>query len=836
VAAFGVIEENTDVDYFSFETGDGAVSLTLSPLASRPNLDIWAGIYNSSGKLVTESNPASVLSASFTNFPLSAGEYFVKVDGIGSHGVYNPATDSVEDPASPPWKANPPVGYSNYGSLGQYLISGTVVAPGTNTFSIAPLDAAKAEGNSGTTDFTFQVTRGGDTSGAATVDYATTMALPAAVGENYPYTVDGADFVGGALPSGTVSFAPGEASQTLVLPVVADGVFEFDESFVVVLSNPSSGWKLRTSTAKGTIRSDENRLAFAPANPNLTYQPEGDPLPSGGRPFVFTVTRSGITSVTTSVDWQVETAGLTNPASGADFVGGALPSGQLTFAPGQESKNITVSVLGDLLVEPDESFTVRLLNPSSSVPVSIHAPFATLRGTIRNDDVPLDFGDAPDGPYPTLFLSNGARHAIGGPRLGTTVDAETEGQQSSDATGDGGDDDGVTFTTALLLGRTATLDVVATGSGRLSAWVDFNDDGDWTDTGENVFAGLSVASGVNQLSFLVPVAATVTDRTIARFRLTTQTGISHTGRASDGEVEDYAVAIHNPAPADLVLTPSSINENVDTSGGNVEVGTLIPTDDNTGDTYNYTLVAGAGSDDNANFLIAGNKLLVKQGVKLDHEMKSSYAVRVNVNDGYNNFAKALTVTVNDLPEVDVVKVGNGTASRSMVTQVVVTFDQVMTLDSGAFEVRKRGAGGGSVDVAFTTATVSGKTVATLTFSGALVEGASGSLQDGNYDLTIVGTKARGTGDILLDGNLDGAAGGDYRFGTAEADAFFRMFGDIDGTRNVDFVDFFAFRKAFGKSTGQTDYDPEFDWDASGTVDFVDFFQFRSRFGKQLIFE
>ena len=50
----GIIERNTDVDYFSFETGAGNVSFTISPLGNRPNLDVWAGIYNSSGTLVAD--------------------------------------------------------------------------------------------------------------------------------------------------------------------------------------------------------------------------------------------------------------------------------------------------------------------------------------------------------------------------------------------------------------------------------------------------------------------------------------------------------------------------------------------------------------------------------------------------------------------------------------------------------------------------------------------------------------------------------------------------------------------------------------------------------------
>src|SRR5262249_51080364 len=76
-----------------------------------------------------------------------------------------------------------------------------------------------------------------------------------------------------------------------------------------------------------------------------------------------------------------------------------------------------------------------------------------------------DFGDAPDG-YPTLLIFNGARHQIvPGVRLGALVDFEGDGQPHPEGLGDdrGGsaDEDGVTFTSPLVLGRTATVKVVA---------------------------------------------------------------------------------------------------------------------------------------------------------------------------------------------------------------------------------------------------------------------------------------------------------------------------------------------------------------------------------------
>ena len=169
----------------------------------------------------------------------------------------------------------------------------------------------------------------------------------------------------------------------------------------------------------------------------------------------------------------------------------------------------------------------------------------------------LDYGDAPDQPYPTLLINDGARHAIlPGFYLGTGVDTEPDGQQDPNALGDdndGNDDeDGVAFKSWLVPGRSARVDVTASAGGFLDAWVDFNADGDWADAGEQIFTAQVLSAGVNSLSFAVPASATVVSQTFARFRLSSMGGLSYTGLCGDGEVEDYEVAISQPP---MVLSP-----------------------------------------------------------------------------------------------------------------------------------------------------------------------------------------------------------------------------------------------------------------------------------------
>jgi hypothetical protein len=100
-------------------------------------------------------------------------------------------------------------------------------------------------------------------------------------------------------------------------------------------------------------------------------------------PFTFLLTRTGNTEVTSSVHYAVTSDGA-HPADAADFVGGVLPNGTLIFNAGEISKTITVNVMGDTAVEPDEGFVVELSNA-----LSAQLGNSVAAGMILNDDVEL---------------------------------------------------------------------------------------------------------------------------------------------------------------------------------------------------------------------------------------------------------------------------------------------------------------------------------------------------------------------------------------------------------------------------------------------------------------
>jgi uncharacterized repeat protein (TIGR01451 family) len=166
-----------------------------------------------------------------------------------------------------------------------------------------------------------------------------------------------------------------------------------------------------------------------------------------------------------------------------------------------------------------------------------------------------DFGDAP-APYPTTLAADGPRHrAFSGLFLGARIDPDDDGQPTPLATGDNvdgeiNDDDGIVFGPALPMvpGQSAMFVAQSSGAGFLNGWIDFNADGDWTDAGEQIATNHPVVAGFNPISFDVPPDAAITNQTFARFRLSSMPGLTITGAANDGEVEDYVVEILSPSP------------------------------------------------------------------------------------------------------------------------------------------------------------------------------------------------------------------------------------------------------------------------------------------------
>ncbi len=260
--------------------------------------------------------------------------------------------------------------------------AGAEIGDGSGTGTIIDNDAApppelsiadgpdQAEDDAGTTLFSFTVTRSGDLSGESTADWAVT-----GIGAD---PANPADFVGGVLPSGTVTFAAGEDTATIEIPVQGDTDVEPDEAFRVTLSGPTNA-TLGAAEGDATILNDD---AVVVPPPELSIgdapdQAEGD---AGTTLFSFTVTRSGDLSGESTADWAVTGIGA-SPANPADFVGGVLPSGNGHLRRRRGHRDHRDSLQGDTDVEPDEAFRVTLSGPTN-------ATLGDAEGdaTILNDD------------------------------------------------------------------------------------------------------------------------------------------------------------------------------------------------------------------------------------------------------------------------------------------------------------------------------------------------------------------------------------------------------------------------------------------------------------------
>jgi uncharacterized delta-60 repeat protein len=213
-----------------------------------------------------------------------------------------------------------------------------------------------------------------------------------------------------------------------------------------------------------------------------------------------------------------------------------------------------------------------------------------------------DFGDAP-APYPVTLADDGARHAFGSLFLGSSLDADADGQPSLDALGDdqvGADDeDGVSFAGPLLAGGSVDVTVVASAPGVLDAWIDFGQDGSWLEAGDRIATAVPLVAGTNTLSVAVPAAAEL-GSSFGRFRISSLGVTGPTGSAADGEVEDHAVALIDGVPPQVMAVTDLLGSTIDgcTTTGSAPTDLRVTFDESVqgADLVDNYLVLAAGPD------------------------------------------------------------------------------------------------------------------------------------------------------------------------------------------------------------------------------------------------
>ena len=237
-----------------------------------------------------------------------------------------------------------------------------------NLANLSINDVIVAEGNAGNTTATFTVTLSQAAPVAVTVNFATTD-VRVGTGLDLNESKSGSDFTAA---SGTVTFNPGETTKTIPVTILGDVLDEFDEPFAVLLSNASNAL-LVDARGDGTITDNDALPSVSVASQSLT---EGD---RGTTTQSINVTLSAPSGRSVQVSYAI--VGTGSATAGVDFV---AATGTVTFAPGETAKTIGVQILGDFLVESNETFEVRL-----SAPIFATLGTATGTETITDDDINL---------------------------------------------------------------------------------------------------------------------------------------------------------------------------------------------------------------------------------------------------------------------------------------------------------------------------------------------------------------------------------------------------------------------------------------------------------------
>lgn len=226
--------------------------------------------------------------------------------------------------------------------------------------SVSINDVTVTEGDSGNVNATFSVVL--TPASGQTVSITASTANGTATG--------GVDYIANTQ---TLTFTPGETVKQFTVPVAGETLPEGTETFFVNLTSPVNT-TIGDGQGLGTIT--DNDVPDLRIN-DVTVNEGGD---RASTTVTFTVSLSGGSTIPVNV-----TASTTDGTAAAptDY---ASKSQTLTFAPGELSKQFTVTVNGDDSVEPDETFFVNLTSP-----VTANIADNQGVGTIRNDDEPGSF-------------------------------------------------------------------------------------------------------------------------------------------------------------------------------------------------------------------------------------------------------------------------------------------------------------------------------------------------------------------------------------------------------------------------------------------------------------
>lgn len=524
----------------------------------------------------------------------------------------------------------------------------------TPTFSASGA-AAAAEGGSAT----FTVTLSAAQTTATTVAYALTGSGGAIMGTD----------AGSSTPSqntGTLTFAAGETTKSVTVPIITDQVTpETGEGVTITLSSPSTGTALAVATAT---------TAITDVPPSLYTLVANVPTVLEGSAAVFTATRTGDISAAKTLTFTTVGDSSSTGAAATVGVDSTPASGTLTFAAGSNTATFSVNTVNDNTFESVEGLKVSLFDGNTSVGTStmlLIADAATY--AIAAASSSADEGGTAKFNVTTNVADGTVGYTISG--TGITAADTTDGKLTGTATIVSGV---ATISVPLSLDKitegTETLRVTL-ADGITSATIAVND----TSVNEApVFVSADTAFSVAENSTAV-TTATATDATAltysisgtdsAKFSVDSATGAIAFKTAPNFEVDakSYAVTVTASdgslsASKNLTVAVTDVNEAPTfaaatatasyAENGSAAVGTYTATDVDAGDTLTYT-VSGA---DAAMFSVSSTGALSFKATPNFEAPASSkgtnvYDVNVVASDKAGLTAtQAVTVTVTDVNE------------------------------------------------------------------------------------------------------------------------------------------------------------------------------------------
>ncbi len=261
-----------------------------------------------------------------------------------------------------------------------------------NTSNTVNFGAATYKGVEGTTDTVVDIPviiTGGTPLNDVVVPIVLDPTSTATQNSDYTFSPTSITF-----PAGSTGAA---LTKNIAVTIKPDSISENPETAIFNLGTMTGGIASTTKTTTLTI-SDQVSVAYAIAAGTASID-EGN---SGKKPLTFTVTRSNVTNGASSVKYAI--AGTATNGSDYNNIGGTsgarTTAGTINFATGETSKTITLDVLGDTTVEPDETIAVTLSNPTGVAAITPVITTDTATTTIINYTAPTPTPPPPTPPTP----------------------------------------------------------------------------------------------------------------------------------------------------------------------------------------------------------------------------------------------------------------------------------------------------------------------------------------------------------------------------------------------------------------------------------------------------